>query len=289
MKNCEFETLYPFKSNYLEIDGLKYHYIDEGCGPLLVMLHGNPTWSFYYRNLVKELRSSYRILVPDHIGCGFSDKPQNYSYRLEQHIDNLKEFLSRLDVTKFTLICHDWGGPIGLGYAVNHPEQIEKIIVFNSTYFLTRKYPLRILICKAPVIGSFLIRTFNLFALAALKFACIDRAKLTPAVRSGYLKPYDSYKNRIAHIRFVEDIPLAKGHPTWNLGEVIFKRLQTIENKPMLICWGGKDFCFTDYFLTNWKERFPTAEVHRYQDAGHYVLEDAFDQIYPTVKKFLSV
>ena len=110
-----FEDIYPFKSNFLNIDGIKYHYLDEGSGETIVMLHGNPTWSFYYRNLIIGLRDNYRIIVPDHIGCGMSDKPQDYSYHLENHIKNLTIFLQTLNIPNLRLIVHDWGGPIGLG------------------------------------------------------------------------------------------------------------------------------------------------------------------------------
>ena len=121
-----FKTLYPFASNYLDLGDLRYHYLDEGSGRAIVMLHGNPTWSFYYRNLVRTFRSSNRVIVPDHIGCGFSDKPQHYSYCLKNHIENFKKLIEKLEVNSMDLVIHDWGGPIGLGFAVQFPEKIRK-------------------------------------------------------------------------------------------------------------------------------------------------------------------
>ena len=111
---------------------------------------------------------------------------------------------------------------------------------------------------------------------------------MTPAVKNGYLKPYDNYQNRIANLRFVEDIPLNKKHRSWNSGEEISAQLDKLKEKPILICWGDKDFCFTETFLNEWKRRFPNAEIHRFPNAGHYILEDAFDHIEPLTQQFLN-
>ena len=111
-------SLYPFKSQSLDLDSYRYHYLDEGQGETLLMLHGNPTWSFYYRNLILGLKKSYRCVVPDHMGMGKSDKPQNYPYTLSQHIDNLVALVSELSLKDITLVVHDWGGAIGMGFAV---------------------------------------------------------------------------------------------------------------------------------------------------------------------------
>ncbi len=283
-----FKKLYPFKSHYLDIDGLKYHYLDEGNGPVVVMLHGNPTWSFYYRDLVIALRGKYRVIVPDHMGCGFSDKPQKYPYQLKNHVDNLKALISHLSIQNLSLFFHDWGGPIGLGYAVDNPEKIEKIVVFNSSPSLTKKFPVSILLCRIPILGNLAVRRMNYFATAATYLACKKRERMTPEVKAGYLKPYDSYINRIATLRFVEDIPFTSNHPTWKTAEAIQEKLAILQNKPMLICWGMHDFCFTEHFLRLFKDRFPHAAVHTFHDAGHYVVEDAIDDILPLVQEFMQ-
>ncbi len=118
--------------------GLRYHYIDEGQGPPVVMVHGNPSWSIYYRNLVEALRSTHRCIVPDHIGCGFSDKPDdsNYAYTLSQRIEDLESLLESLNLTEpITLVVHDWGGAIGMGYATRHPEKIARLVILNTAAF----------------------------------------------------------------------------------------------------------------------------------------------------------
>jgi haloalkane dehalogenase len=249
------------------------------------MLHGNPTWSFFYRNLVVALLDKCRVMVPDHSGCGFSDKPADYEYRLANHIANVERLLEHLKVDSFSLCVHDWGGPIGLGVAVSRPSRLQKFVVFNTTCMLTKKYPLRILICKVPVIGQLAIRGLNLFAGAAVNIAVSK--KLDPAVKAGFIKPYDNYANRIATLKFIHDIPLGPGHPSWEKGEEVMSRLQSLDDVPMLICWGKRDFCFNDHFLEGWRKQFPRATVHEFADANHYVIEDALDEIRPLVRDFL--
>ena len=138
MELDDIKDLYPFESNFLELeDGLKMHYIDEGEGEVLLMLHGNPTWSFYYRNLIQSFQKKYRCIAPDHIGCGLSDKPQDYNYTLSTHIDNLEQLVNSLGLKDITLVMHDWGGSIGMGLAVRQPKLIKRLIIFNTAAFLS--------------------------------------------------------------------------------------------------------------------------------------------------------
>ncbi|RMH73381.1 MAG: alpha/beta fold hydrolase [Gemmatimonadetes bacterium] len=288
MINPELRKLYPFESHVLRIGGYRYHYLDEGRGEeALVMLHGNPTWSFYYRHLVLAFRDRYRVIVPDHMGCGLSDKPQSYRYQLDQHISNLERLLETLQVTQLTLVMHDWGGAIGMGYAVRHPERIKRLVVFNTAAFRSSKIPLRINLCRIPVVGDIAVRLFNGFAGGAIYMATTKR--MAPGVKAGYLLPYNSYRNRIATLRFVQDIPLEARHPSYSTLVEIEQGLHQFKNHPMLIIWGNKDWCFTrDHFLLRWKARFPQAEIHEFEDAGHYVVEDAHERIIPLMELFLQ-
>lgn len=281
------QKYYPFTSHYLDVDGLRYHYLDEGQGDAIVMLHGNPTWSFYYRNLIIKLRDSYRVIVPDHIGCGLSDKPQQYPYRLENHIDNLTRLIVQLGLRRVSLFLHDWGGPIGLGYAVQHPDAIQKIVLFNTTVSGARNLPWRILVCKLPIVGDALIRGLNLFALAASSWA-VANCRLSADIKNAYLFPYDNYRNRIATLRFVQDIPLTKRHPTWKRVAEIQDKLNVLNEKKILICWGDRDFCFTERFLRAWQETYPHAIVQRFSQAGHYVVEDAGAELQQILPEFMS-
>lgn len=290
VKNESWRTLYPFDSKFLKLEDGAYHYLDEGEGEPVVMVHGNPTWSFYYRRLADALKSRYRIIVPDHIGCGLSDKPQDYAYTLENHINNLEKLLiGELGLTKFNLVIHDWGGAIGMGVAVRHPERVSKITILNTAAFLMPKgCPLRIHVCKAPILGDLAIRGFNAFAGSAVHMAIAHHERMTPEIKEGFLAPYNNWHNRIANLRFVQDIPLNPSHPTWKTVADIEKKLHLFQKTPTQICWGAKDFCFTMDYLEKWKKYFPHAETNIFDDAGHYVLEDAHERIIPLVKDFLE-
>lgn len=268
---------YPFTPKSTVINGHSLSYLDEGEGPVLVMLHGNPSWSYLYRNLVSHLKNRFRIIVPDHMGCGLSDKPKVYPYTLRTHIDNVAILLDRLGVDHCSLVLHDWGGAIGMGWAIDNLAKVEKICVLNTAAFLSTHIPLRIALCRIPVLGKMLIQGCNGFAWPAT-FMAVTK-KMTKEVAAGFLYPYDSWAHRIATHRFVQDIPLAASHPSWPVLARIDKNLIKLQDKPMLICWGGKDFCFNDHFYHEWQRRFPGAECHYFPEAGHYVLEDAFVEV----------
>ena len=279
--------LYPFAPHYLDVGGPRMHYVDVGTGQPVIMLHGNPTWSFYYRDLIKALSDDHRVIAPDHIGCGLSDKPRRYPYRLATHIDNLERLIDHLGLEEVTLAVHDWGGAIGLGWAARHPQRVRRFIVFNTAAFFGRM-PWRIRVCRWPIFGPLAVRGANMFVKGALWTACRKRSRMTPQVRAGYLLPYDSYAHRIAVLRFVQDIPVRPSQASYGEVQAIGAALPRFQDRPMILLWGMRDFCFDERFLAGWIERFPEAEVHRFPDAGHYVVEDAGDEIVPLVRAFLN-
>lgn len=286
-----FRNQYPFASHTLALGNETMHYLDEGKGEAVVMVHGNPTWSFYYRRVVEALRPTHRTIVPDHIGCGFSSKPQDYPYTLKTHIDNLETLLAATlgEREPVTLIVHDWGGAIGMGWAVRHPERVRRIVVLNTAAFCSARIPWRINVCRVPGLGAFLIRGFNAFAGAAVHMAVAKHGRMTPEVKAGYLKPYDSWHNRIATLRFVQDIPLHAGIASYPVLQEIEAGLMRFSRTPMLIQWGGLDWCFDRWFYDEWRKRFPQAMAEYFADAGHYVLEDAHERIIPNLKRFLGL
>ena len=277
---------YPFQPRRLEVDGHSLAYLDEGQGPAVVMVHGNPSWSYLYRNLVSGLRGRYRCIVPDHLGCGFSDKPADYPYRLCNHVDNLERLLEALGVERCILIVHDWGGAIGMSWAGRHPERVAGVVVLNTAAFRSPRLPLRIAICRWPLLGSLLVRGLNGFARAATFMAVTQ--PMRPEIAAGFLAPYNNWRNRIAVHRFVEDIPMDAQHPSWKTLVGIEASLPRLQNCPMLLCWGGRDFCFNDTFFEEWRRRFPRAEAHYFPEAGHYVLEDGLADIQPLIEGFLA-
>lgn len=283
-----FADEYPFESHFLEIDGRRYHYVDEGQGDVLLMVHGNPTWSFAWRNLVKDLSRDYRVIAVDHMGCGLSDKPQQYEYTLKQHIRNLATLIETLDLQQISLFAHDWGGAIGMGAAVQLPDRFARFVLCNTAAFRSQRIPLRIAVCRIPILGALAIRGFNAFSRAALTMAVADRSKMTATVRAGYLSPYDSWKNRVAVLRFVQDIPLVESHPSFATLKHVEDGLAQFQDTPMLLVWGTQDWCFTTVFLDEFESRFPKAEALRLENAGHYLFEDAADQLIARSRAFLD-
>ena len=261
------------------------HYIDKGEGPVVLMLHGNPTWSWMYRNLVQALAPHFRCIVPDHIGCGLSDKPQDYPYTLSRHIRNVRLLLEKLGVEDFSLVAHDWGGAIGTGLAGRMPEKVRQIVLFNTGAFPSQEIPLRIAVCKVPYLGALLIRGGNAFAGMAVHMA-VER-RLPPEVARGFLWPYRNWADRVANHAFVRDIPLSEKHESYAELRRVESSLAGLSEKPMLLLWGMKDWCFTSKFLAEWRRRFPGAAVVEFPGGGHYLLEDEGAAAIPRIVEFL--
>jgi cis-3-alkyl-4-acyloxetan-2-one decarboxylase len=259
----------------------------------VVMVHGNPTWSFYYRRLIQSLSSRFRVIAPDHIGCGLSEKPKSdrYSYTLSRRVADFSRFIDYLELRgKITLVVHDWGGMIAMTWAVEHPERIARIIILNTAAFLPPKnkaLPLRLwLVRNIKWISAPAILGLNLFAFSALYMAV--NHPLSKEIKSGLIAPYNSWNHRIATLRFVFDIPV---HPTddgYALVKSVDNRLEILRDLPILICWGAKDFVFDLDYYNEWRKRFPAAESFLFQNAGHYVLEDVPEQVIDRVERFMA-
>lgn len=288
-----YRHLYPFRSNRMDIGGFRCHYLDEGAGDPVVMLHGNPTWSFYFRRLITTLSPNCRTIVPDHIGCGLSDKPpaDRYPYRLARRVADLEVLLERLEIRgNVSLIVHDWGGMIGLAWALRNRKRVKRLVITNTSGFLPpggKALPLRLkLIRNLSALGAPAVIYGNLFARAALLMA--SRKRLAPDVRRGLIAPYDSPAHRVATLKFVLDIPLSPRDPSYALVQTVDRQLNTLAPIPMLILWGLHDFVFDADYLAEWRQRFPQAEVHPFPNAGHYLLEDEPEACGALIKAFFN-
>tara|TARA_R110002072_G_scaffold302710_2_gene487712 strand:- start:259416 stop:260342 length:927 start_codon:yes stop_codon:yes gene_type:complete len=283
-----FADEYPFESHFAEVNGEKLHYIDEGSGETILCVHGNPTWSFAWRNVVRKLSDRYRVIAIDHLGCGLSSRPPGHRYSLAGHIANLQALVTQLDLNQITLFAHDWGGAIGMGAAGRMPERFSRFALFNTAAFRSKRIPLRIAVCRIPLFGTFALRGLNAFSRAAITMAVEKHDRMTPAVKRGYLAPYNSWANRAAVNAFVKDIPLRASHPSWSTLVDVENGLEQFKEHPMLLVWGERDWCFTTKFLDEFEERFPRAETFRIPDGGHYIFEDSYEIFLPRVQEFLG-
>jgi haloalkane dehalogenase len=289
-----FGHLYPFTSHYLDINGLRYHYLDEGHGDPLIMLHGNPTWSFYFRNLIQAFREQYRVIVPDHMGCGLSDKPdtREYDFTLASRVNDLTALTNHLDLDRpVTLVLHDWGGMIGLAWALEHLGQVARFVITNTAGFFPPghvKIPKRLrLIRTSNFLFNWSVLHLNLFARAALYMA--PRKRLPGDVRAGLTAPYNCPRHRLATLKFVQDIPL--GPDDGASGKIVARvdqHLETICDRPTTIIWGAHDFVFTRTYYNYWRRRLPEARAHWLSDAGHYLFEDQPRRIIHLIGEFLN-
>ena len=283
---------YDFQSKYLSLGSVQMHYVDqcaaaEPVAPIL-MVHGNPTWSFLYRRQIEQFSHRYRTIAVDHVGCGLSDKPVDYSYCLETHIANLCALIDELNLEKIVLMAHDWGGAIGLGALLKRRERFKSIVLFNTGAFPPPYIPLRIRACRWPLIGKVGVQGFNMFAKAAITMATEQPGGLPSEIAEGFLAPYDTWANRMAIYQFVKDIPLSERHPTWSVLSEIEKGLDSLSDWPIQLIWGMKDWCFRPECLRRFQQHWPQARVKEIGTAGHYVLEDAPDQVLDIVNQFLQ-
>ncbi len=287
------KRLLPLSGKYIEIKrGINLHYLDAGSGAPVVMLHGNPSWCFYYRNLALALAPSHRVIVPDHIGCGLSDKPadSSYTYTLDQRVADLEILLESLGIKdNITLVVHDWGGMIGMRFATLHPHRIKKIVALNTAAFplpQSKKLPFALKLGRETHVGAVLIRGFNAFSRAAAWIGC-KQNPLPKALRHCYTAPYNSWRNRIATLRFVQDIPLTPADRAYQSVIEVEEKLPTLAHLPIMVCWGEQDFVFDHHFLHQWRVKFPHARFHTWARGGHYILEDVAEEIVPLICAFI--
>jgi cis-3-alkyl-4-acyloxetan-2-one decarboxylase len=300
--DASWRGLYPFQSRYWSMPyGMRLHYIDEGPassdpseasqGPgnaCVLAVHGNPTWSFYYRALVEAIRPSHRVLALDHLGCGWSSKPQSYTYTLASHTERLVQFIESLDLQRIVMVVHDWGGAIGLGAALECSDRMAGLVVLNTGAFVPPYIPLRIAACRLPWVGSWAIRYANAFALGATRMAIHRLTRLDDEVADGLLAPYDCPANRIGIDSFVRDIPLTPLHPTYRVLKNLEQHLPELRHLPIRLVWGMRDWCFRPECLRRFQSCWPNAQCLELSDVGHYVMEEAPEEVIDQVRALLA-
>ncbi|GAA4857826.1 alpha/beta fold hydrolase [Actinomycetospora straminea] len=285
---------HPSTPRSVEIGGHRMAYVDEGSGPPVLLVHGNPTWSFYWRSLLAALPAAgMRAIAPDHIGMGRSARPgaDEYPHTLRRRVDDLGAFVDALGLDEpISLVVHDWGGPIALSWAAENVERLDKLVLLNTAAFplpAGHRIPWTLQVARLPVVGDVAVRGLGAFSRGALVLGTARRW-LPAEARRGLLAPYDSPAHRTAVHAFVQDIPTDPGDPAHPVLERLARRLPLLDDLPVQVWWGMQDPVFDGRILAELEARLPRAEVHRLADAGHYVLEDAADRIVPGVRDFLA-
>lgn len=269
-------------------------YVDEGTGPAVVCVHGNPTWSLYYRRLLRVLSADHRVIVPDHLGMGRSDMPSEdwYGFDLAARVDDFAALMDHLGVgvsRPATLVVHDWGGAIALTWAARQPGRVGRLVVLNTAAFPRpqgQRFPWLLRLPRVPYLGEVLVCGLNAFVRGALLLG-VRRQRLSRDVRRAYRAPYDSWHRRTAVLRFARDVPTAARGRTYALLAETAGELHRLADRPALIVWGMRDPVLTPSILAEWRRRLPAAEVHAIDDAGHLVLEDAPEAV-PVIAAFLA-
>lgn len=275
---------YPFTSRYFQADAGRMHYVDEGSGEAVVMVHGNPAWSFLYRNLIKELRGQFRCIAPDHLGFGLSDKPESWSYLPEDHAQNLTALILELDLKNITLVVHDWGGPIGLHYALMHPENVKRLVVLNTWAWPVSRDPHYVLFSAfmGGPIGRWLIKKRNFFAGTFMRAAFGDKSRLTEAAHQHYLRALPTAAARKGCYVFPKQIVAST---PWLAH--LWSKISVLRDKPALFVWGMKDVAFREKELQRWQAALPRSRTVKLPTVGHFVPEEAPQELAQAVHAFL--
>jgi len=278
----------PFESKYIQISGYNMHYLDvydDINKPIVLLLHGNPTWCFFYRNLIQELKSDFRLIAPDYIGLGLSDHPENTHYRVSHRVNQVNDLIKKLNINKFSIVMHDWGGSIGTSLAVKNVEKIERLVYLNTTLTETESLPGIIKNAAKPLIGKFLTKTSKSFLRTTTNLGVAK--KLPKDIKKSYFLPYKTKKNRTAIWDFVADIPFDSKDASYADMLDLAEKIPLLKEKPVKIIWGLKDPCFHKEMLNNVAAHFPQADVLELPSASHLVLEDEPEICNSEIKSFL--
>jgi len=278
------KELYPFQSHFITIENNQIHYIDEGTGTTLLFVHGTPEWSFGYRDVIKQLRKSFRCVAIDLLGFGLSDKPKGTDYTCEAHSRRLTTFITQLRLKKLSVIANDFGGSISLGYVLDHPDNVDKIILFN-TWMRSLKNdkhysgPAKIL---NSWLGRFLYLTMNAPVNTIMPAAYGDKRKLSPEVHRHYKLALPPGKRGAAYALALE---MSYANVWW---QSLWERLNTLSPDKFLFFWGMKDKFVPPYELENWKSKLPGSRYILFEDAGHFVQEEKPDEMSRAIEEFMS-
>jgi len=286
-----FDGTFPFAPHYADINGFEMHFVDEGRGEPIVLIHGDPTWGYLYRTFIPILSQRRRCIVPDHMGMGKSGVPQDpYPYRLRHHIDNLEALVLRLDLRGLTLVLHDWGGPVGLGFATRHPDRIKRLVLMNT--WACAPWPggplPRLLELIRSERGEKFVLEKNGYLEPALVGTTHRPENLTKTVLDAYRAPFPTPESRLALLCWSRDIPVHETDPSYSEMKRIEEALVRFIGTPTLLVWGMRDPVLPESVLRMWQRIYPQATTAEIEDASHFLQEDAPERIVLCIEEFLE-
>lgn len=275
--------LYPFAHHELALDSGLMHYIDEGEGEPIVFIHGTPTWSFLWRQQVKSLSRNYRCIAPDHVGFGLSVKPADFEYTPEAHARNLEQLIQHLQLKNITMVVHDFGGPIGLHYALKYPENVKNLVILNSwMWSLEDEKPMmKASQFMSSGLGRFLYTRLAFSPRVLLPKGYYQRKHLTKDINQHYLKPFSSPSDRLGTWQFA--VELQKSNQFF---DSLWNQRSRLAAIPKLILWGKKDKLLPVHFLAKWQQAFPDAKVIRFE-VGHFLQEEKGGEVADQIRAFM--
>ncbi len=290
-----FGGSWPYEPKYFETPDGRMHYIDEGPRDArpVVMVHGNPSWGYLYRNFVGPVvDAGYRVVVPDHLGMGRSDKPDRRSvYTIPKHAARFVALMDSLGLEDATVVCQDWGGPIGLSWPAKRPRNVRSLYIMNTGARPAdpgTKLPKVLTRMRAPIVGELAIKGAHLFVRFGL-FKALRKDRLTPQLKEAYLAPHPTYKSRTAVLEFPRQIPDGPDHPVSQYLREVHDGLMVFKDRPVAFAWGKHDIVFRPkYYEMKWKPDFPDAPILWLDRAGHFLQEDAPEEIVPNLIEFLK-
>ena len=281
------QKAYPFRSQFLSLPAGRVHYVDEGRGDPILFVHGTPTWSFEYRHLIRGLSRHMRCVAPDHLGFGLSDRPAGFAYSPEAHADVLDAFVQALDLTRITLVVHDFGGPIGLPLALKHPERVARLVLLNTWMWPFDDDPE--MLKKGKVaggsMGHWLYEHVNFSLRVLMPYAYGRRAALTPDIHRQYLEVFrdKAARGQVLHAMARAIIGSRDFYAS------LWQRAGQLASRPTLVVWGLKDRAFTPRFLSRWRQVLPAATVVELPEAGHWPHEEQPDRVIEALRLFLDL
>ena len=276
---------YSFASHWLELPGARMHYVDEGSGPPVLLVHGTPGWSFDYRDLIRPLSKTHRCIAPDLIGFGLSDKPADWPYALESHTASLRTLLAQLGIARFDLVVHDFGGPVALPLALEDPGRVRRLVLANSwmwplsidAEFARRKR----MVGTAFMRGMYLYANFSARVMVRMSWG--RRRKLTPLRHKHFVAAFPNASSRHGTYGFLRSTIDRDDYL-----ERLWARREQLASIPALVIWGRADRLITPVHLARWKEALPAARFEELADVGHFPLDEAPELLVPRVDWFLS-